>query len=131
MRDRREAAREMLIQKEARAERELEELLRAAWEDFERTVALIVKEYDPQEIWQWGSLLYPETFSRGSDIDIGVLGLSVRDHMKLLRVTEGTTSLPLHIARLEEMDPRYVEHIRTYGRRVYPDGCGRQAAFSD
>jgi hypothetical protein len=123
MRDQRAAARKMLIEREARRERELEELLRAARADFERTVALIVKEYDPQEIWQWGSLLYPETFSRGSDIDVGILGVSVRDHMKVLRLTEGTTCLPLHIARLEEMDPRYVEHLRKYGRRVYPDGC--------
>ena len=121
MRDRREAAREMLLERQARRERELEELLRAAREDFAKTVALIAAEYQPREIWQWGSLLYPRTFTRESDIDVGVLGLSVRDHMELLRITDDTTCLPLHIARMEEIDPRYVEHIRKYGRRVYPD----------
>ncbi len=121
MRDRREAAREMLLERQARREREREELLHAAREDFAKTVDLIVAEYHPQEIWQWGSLLYPRTFGRESDIDIGVFGLSVRDHMELLRITESTACLPLHIARMEEMDPRYVEHIRKYGKRVYPD----------
>ena len=115
------AARKMLREREAEEESARRALLAAAREDFDRTVELIVQKYRPREVWQWGSLLYPDTFTSGSDIDIGLVGVSVTDHMEIQRLTEGTACLPLHIARLEEMDPRNVAHLKKYGKRVYPD----------
>lgn len=98
------------------------ELLARARQDFARIVALIVERYQPREVWQWGSLLYPQTFGKDSDIDIGLLGVAVQDHMAIQRETEGTAYLPLHIARVGKMGPRTRDLIYSWGRRVFPPG---------
>ena len=117
----RNAVRDFITDRECARREETAVLLQQARIDFARTVAMIVERYQPHEIWQWGSLIHPETFTAGSDIDIGLVGVSVRDHMTILRETEGTTCLPLHIARMEEIASGTIQLIYNWGRKVYPE----------
>ena len=75
------AARRMFASREASRHADLTRLLASAHADFERVVRTIIETCHPVEIWQWGSLLYPETFTAESDIDIGLVGVSVQDHV--------------------------------------------------
>jgi hypothetical protein len=67
-----------LQRREAARQRDLDARFRTAWADFDRIVEMIVREFAPLRIWQWGSLLHRRHFSGRSDIDIAVEGLAVR-----------------------------------------------------
>ena len=98
---------------------------RALWEkaaqDADRIVEAIAREFDPKSVYQWGSVLTPESFDEHSDIDIAVEGLgSARRYFELLARAESLTGFPLDIVEMEHVEPAYAALIRRHGRRRYP-----------
>ena len=109
-----------LRRREATRQRELDARFDAAWADFDRIVELIVREFAPARIWQWGSLLHRRHFSLRSDIDVGVEGLGPAERLFELHArAEALTAFPLHIVELERIEPEYACLIRTSGRLVH------------
>ena len=109
-----------LQRREAARQRELDARFQAAWADFDRIVAMIVREFQPLRIWQWGSLLHRRHFSARSDIDVAVEGLGPAERLfRLYARAEELTELPLHIVELERIEPEYARLIRTSGRLVH------------
>ena len=84
-----------------RAERR-RRLWEQAKQDADRTIALIVREFRPARIYQWGSIVHPEHFAEYSDIDIAVEGLpgGAAEYFRLLAEAEKLTSFPLDIVEL-------------------------------
>ena len=87
--------------------------------DAERIIAMIVQKYQPDAVYQWGSVLRPERFTELSDIDIAVEGMSGERFFAMLGEAEDLTRLPLDIVQLEHIEPEFRELIVRYGRRVY------------
>lgn len=88
--------------------------------DAERIVAMIVRKYQPDAVYQWGSVLRPEKFTEVSDIDIAVEGVDdPAQFSELLGEAEDMTRLPLDIVQLEHIEPEFRELIVRYGRCVH------------
>jgi predicted nucleotidyltransferase len=109
-----------------RAERR-RRLWEQAKQDADRTIALIVREFRPARIYQWGSIVHPEHFAEYSDIDIAVEGLpgGAAEYFRLLAEAEKLTSFPLDIVELEHIEPEFAELIRTYGVLRYDSAKGQ------
>ncbi len=109
-----------LAEKERRRSIALDERFREASEDFARILAVIVSEFRPERVWQWGSLLDRARFSEISDIDIAVEGLgSAERYFALLQRVDPMTSFPLDVVELERIEPEYAALIRQRGRIVH------------
>jgi aryl carrier-like protein len=52
---------------------------------------MIIQNYHPKQIIQWGSLLESRHFSEASDIDLAVVGLDSLSFMRLLADAENMT----------------------------------------
>jgi len=99
---------------------ELAARLEEARRDFDTVVAMIVKEYKPLRIYQWGSLLEDRHFSEISDIDIAVEGITDAEALSGLRAeAEQLTRFPLDIVAIEHVHPAYADHIHRRGRIVH------------
>ncbi|WP_045222593.1 nucleotidyltransferase domain-containing protein [Desulfonatronum thioautotrophicum] len=93
---------------------------RRAADDAKRIIALIIDEFDPVAIYQWGSILDADAFTDISDIDIAVEGLdSAETFFALVAMAEKMTDFPLDIVEMEKVEPEYARLIRTYGRCAY------------
>ena len=109
-----------LRQREAARQRELDGRYEAAWADFDRIVDMIVREFVPSRIWQWGSLLHRRRFSARSDIDVAVEGLGRAERLfEVYARAEELTAFPLHIVEMERIDAEYAHLIRSSGRLVH------------
>jgi predicted nucleotidyltransferase len=88
--------------------------------DCEAIVSAIARDYRPLRVYQWGSLVNDRHFSRMSDIDIAVEGITDPAALSALRgAAEKLTRFPLDIAAIEHVHPVYADHIRRRGRIVY------------
>jgi len=95
-------------------------LFQKAWEDFESIVNHIINKYQPEKIYQWGSLLNYNHFSEISDIDICIEGyIPPKDFFCMLGEIEQMTNFPVHIAEINRIEPVYAKNIKTKGRLVY------------
>lgn len=96
-------------------------LWQQAAEDAGRLVQLLSVKYQPTRIWQWGSVLHPEQFRKGSDIDIAVEGIpNAETWFQLLGdVMESQTQFPVDVVQMEKIEPEYAEIIRLKGKVVY------------
>lgn len=65
-----EKSKEFVINKQKLIADEKRSLFKKAWEDFDKIVDMLINEYNPKRIYQWGSLLEEKHFSKISDIDI-------------------------------------------------------------
>ncbi len=102
-------------------------LWRKAAQDADRIVETIVREFGPKRVYQWGSVLAPESFDEHSDIDIAVEGLgSARRYFELLARAESMTRFPLDIVEMEHVEPAYAALIRRHGRRRHPGMEGEE-----
>ena len=116
----RKATLRFLEQREAERQKRLDEAFDRALADFERIVELIINDFTPSEIWQWGSLLDRRRFSEISDIDIAVEGLgSPQKIFNLLRRAEELTNFELDVVELERIEPEFERLIRQKGKKVY------------
>ncbi len=90
--------------------------------DFCRIRDMLVRDYQPRRIYQWGSLLHLERFQEISDIDIAVEGRE--DPMTGLHALDDAcrmTRFPVDLVEVERIHPAHAAHadtIRKEGRQV-------------
>lgn len=116
--------RAFLLRKAQAAKRRNEVLWRQAVNDADAIVAMIIEKFDPQAIYQWGSVLKGDHFSEISDIDIAVEGLhSAERYFAMLGEAEALTHFPLDLVEMEHIEPEYADLIRKHGKCVYKQKC--------
>ncbi len=114
------AARENLNKRKEEAAKESERLFIKASADSSSIIKMIIERFNPQRIYQWGSLLEKEMFTDYSDIDIALEGMdSIEDVLELERVAEKMTGFSLDIVELEKMPSAFSDKIRSGGILVY------------
>ena len=94
-------------------------LWQKAQEDAQKIIAMIVRQYDPQQVIQWGSVLEPAHFSEASDIDLAVAGIDPVLFLRLLSDAEAMTEYPLDLVRWEDIQPAFQKVIAAKGKVVY------------
>jgi predicted nucleotidyltransferase len=115
-----DAVRGFLRNKELARSRLLDERFVKASSDFNRITGMIIENFKPVRIYQWGSLLDRERFSEISDIDIAVEGLGgPQEYFRLLGEALPLTDFPLDIVEIEKVGDDNARYIREYGRIVY------------
>jgi predicted nucleotidyltransferase len=106
--------------KQQKQSEKLKLLFQRAWKDFEAIVNHIIKVYQPEKIYQWGSLLKYNNFSEISDIDICIEGnIQPKEFFCMLGEIEQMTNFPVHVVEINRIEPVYAESIKTKGRLVY------------
>ena len=112
--------RAFLEKRAARRRERLRALAADAQADCDRIVHMLVADFDPRRIYQWGSLLTPERFREWSDIDLALEGLT--DPLAGLRALDaacGLTRFPVDLVELERIHPLHAETIRQTGKLIY------------
>ncbi|OQX24778.1 MAG: hypothetical protein BWK80_19015 [Desulfobacteraceae bacterium IS3] len=113
-------ASEFLRRKQEKKQEENRTRFEAAWRDFNKIVAMIIENYKPVRIYQWGYLLNENHFSEISDIDIAVQGIDLDEHyFAMIGQAMRLTDFPLDIVEIEKIEPIHAQHIREKGRLVY------------
>lgn len=88
--------------------------------DFTRIVDMMIREYQPRRILQWGSLLEPDDFDENSDIDVAVEGLAdARAYLDLFGKAADMTEFPLDLVEWEKLDRDSRESILLRAKVVY------------
>jgi len=91
-----------------------------ATRDFNAICQMIIHDFQPTGIYQWGSLLDRTKFSLISDIDIAVEGITdAQEYFTLLRKADEMTEFPVDIVQLEKIHPLHSEMIITRGVQIY------------
>ena len=71
-----EKARQFLAERELQRQEKLHDKFLRAQDDCKKIIDLIIKNYHPKRIYQWGSLLNEKFFREYSDIDIALEGVT-------------------------------------------------------
>jgi predicted nucleotidyltransferase len=96
------------------------DLLKKASQDCASIIQIIINDFHPRRIYQWGSLLHPERFNEHSDIDIAVEGITdTETYFRLLGDAMNLTRFSLDIVQMEKIEPEFAESIRLTGKVVY------------
>lgn len=96
------------------------ELHAQAKRDADRILTMIIRDYHPSRVIQWGSVINPETFREYSDIDFAVEGVTdPEEYFALVDAAEGITGFPVDIVQFEHLEPEYRELLLSKGRVVY------------
>lgn len=95
-------------------------LERQAREDARRLVQMIIQEFRPRRIYQWGSLTRPGAFREFSDIDLAVEGVTEPERFfNMLGRCMELTDIPVDLVQLECIKPLHADDIRTHGRLIW------------
>jgi len=114
------AAAETFVARQEKEKERRRRLHRKACQDFTRIVDMVIREFKPRRILQWGSLLEPDDFDENSDIDIAVEGLTdARAFMDLLGKAVDMTDFPVDLVEWEKLDQDSRESIQQRARVVY------------
>lgn len=106
--------------KERRRQEFLDTRFAQAHADFARILDLIIREYCPLRVWQWGSLLDRTRFSEISDIDIAVEGaFSPQVFFDMYGRTMELTSFPLDLVDIDSIEAAHAQSIRENGRLAF------------
>lgn len=81
----------------------------------------VTAEYEPEKIYQAGSLVDSDRFTEISDIDIAISGLQPNELEEISDWAEEKSSFPVDILDLDRAEQVHVESITKKGRQVYPD----------
>ena len=109
-----------LHEREAGLREQRRRLHERASADCSRIVEMIVRDFRPRRVIQWGSLLDPEQFDESSDIDIAVEGLEgARQFLDLHGRAFRMTDFPLDLVELERTDASGRDSIVRRGKVVY------------
>lgn len=115
-----EQVRAFLRAKRAAREAKLAAALGQARTDAARIIDRLVREVDPQRVYQWGSLVAGRHFSEISDIDVALEGLAGPEaYFRAIGIAMEETTFPVDIIELEKVDPPTRERIRRNGRLIY------------
>jgi len=69
-----------------------------------KTIEILSKKYDWEQIYIFGSLIKEGAFTNHSDIDIGISGLNKFDHFKFVSDISGILERNVDVALLEDLD---------------------------
>jgi hypothetical protein len=94
-------------------------LWKQAQQDVNLIISMMIREYSPQRIIQWGSVLDSKHFSEASDIDLAVEGIDAISFMNLLASAEDMTSFSLDLIRWENVHPSFQKTLLRKGKIVY------------
>ena len=115
-----EAARRGLRERTRRRRERIRQRWERARRDAAAIIEMLIRDYNPVRIYQWGSVLDPRRFSEISDIDIAVEGVaSAEQFFAIYRDAEALTDLPLDLVELDKIDPLHAETIRQKGKLVH------------
>ena len=91
-----------------------------ATRDADALIECIVRDYQPERIIQWGSVINAERFDTRSDIDIAVEGdFDAETWFRMLGDLWAMTKFPLDIVDLKHIEPEFADIIRLKGKVVY------------
>lgn len=94
--------------------------LEEARRDFRRILDMVVNEFHPEGVYQWGSLLEGKHFQEISDIDIALVGITdPQAFFELCDRAEKLSRFPVHVVQMETIAPVYADEIRSGGKLVY------------
>lgn len=115
-----EDARKFLKEKRKRIAEKNSALWEIARNDAQQIIEMIIREFNPKAIYQWGSVLEPKNFKEYSDIDIAIEGIiAIEDRIAIEKKVRTMTEFPVDIVFLEKTLPIFAEIIRMKGRKVY------------
>lgn len=114
------AARKFQQNKLKTQQEELDAKFQQATHDFHAICEMIIRDFQPDKIYQWGSLLDRSKFTAISDIDIAVTGITDAQHyFQLLKKARDLTNFPIDIIQLEKIHPLHKEMIIKKGVEIY------------
>lgn len=88
-----------------------------AWEVARTAARLLKDEFSAGQVAVFGSLLRPELFHSGSDIDLAVWGLDQRLYFRALaRLLDIDPSFSIDLVEFELASPRLQKHIEEEGQ---------------
>ena len=113
-------ARQRLVDQARRDAYRDDRLQQTAQADAKAIMDMIVRDFSPRRIYQWGSLVRPGAFKSYSDIDIAVEGvIDPERFFALLGQAQALTRFPLDIVQIDKIAPEYADDIRKNGRLAY------------
>ena len=113
------SARRYLQKKQVNLKNQRLALWKQAQQDANQIISMIICEYKPQRVIQWGSVLDSKHFSEASDIDLAVEGIDAVRFMNLLASAEEITNFPLDLIRWENIHPSFQKTLLRKGKIVY------------
>ena len=109
-----------LTVKEQHEQAACRQLYLEACQDFKEITAMIIACYQPEKIYQWGSLLTPEAFDLNSDIDIAVEGIkSAEQFFELYDKASAMTQFSLDLVEIEKISEVHQKSIIEQGKIIY------------
>ena len=112
-------ARSVLNEREKMETKRNAELEEKASEDFDVILQVVLK-YNPERIYQWGSLLESGKFNEISDIDIAVEGIdNVENFFKMHKEIEQLTDFTVDLVQFEKIEPEFRKIIKLKGKLIY------------
>ncbi|MDN5346529.1 MAG: uncharacterized protein PWP65_93 [Clostridia bacterium] len=94
-------------------------LAKKAYQQAKFMASILGKEFGARRVYLFGSLLRPEYFDEGSDIDLGVEGLAPNLFLKAERRLEEVTDFPFDLVDINEIIPSLAEVIYNEGEILY------------
>lgn len=115
-----EKTKKFLQNKEKIRNNNLLKLYNEAISNFNQIIDIIIKKYNPERIYQWGSLLNEKDFSEISDIDIAVEGnFSAETFFSMYGDAMKIARFPVDLVELDKIEPEFREQILKYGKKIY------------
>lgn len=113
-------ARQFLERKEQDQKKALEKRYNQAWQDSQEIIKFIIERYNPQRIYQWGSLLDREHFAEISDIDIALEGITSAEQIfEIYGNIMNMSDFSIDLVQMEKIAPEFAEIIKKKGKVVY------------
>jgi len=113
-------ARNFLNQKKKEKKERYFKFFEKASDDFQKILNIIVKKYNPDRVYQWGSLLNKNSFRDYSDIDIAVEGVeSAETFFNMYKDIESVTDFPVDLVHFEKIEQEFRDIIKMKGKIVY------------
>jgi predicted nucleotidyltransferase len=109
------------LQKRRQATKERNKIrFESATQDCKKIIKMLISEYKPRRIYQWGSLLHENEFSEISDIDIAIeADWDPHTFFTVLGKAQEMTKFPLDLVELDKIHPLHAADIRSRGRLIY------------
>ena len=115
-----EKSKKFLEEKKEKVQKELDKKYACALRDFENIKKMIIENYNPKRIYQWGSLLDRGKFKDYSDIDIAVEGIDdAETFFKMYGNAEKLTDFSLDLLDINKIEPEFADLIKIKGKVVY------------
>lgn len=113
-------ARAFLAEKEREYTASCATLFEQARSDCNAIIEMIITDFSPKRVWQWGSLLSSHQFDENSDIDIAVEGLvSVQQFFEMYEKASSMTNFPLDLIEIEKIEKLHRKSIEENGVMRY------------